>query len=323
MTLAEACALAGAALVGDRVGAVAAIGDASLSSLAGVAVYLENAASVAALSKRGAEASALGLCLTTPTLAEDLDIDAPVATMDAPKAGFARIARALHGEIASGAVADPGGFDAAIDPTARIDASASIGAGAEISAYVVIGPGVEIGPGAKIGANCSIRCATIGADGVIGPGTAIGEPGFGIFADGGRPVRMPHFGMVAIGDRVEIGANCTVDRATVGVTRIGDDTKIDHQFQVAHNVTIGRGCVFAAQSGAAGSATVGDGVVMGGQSGIGDHVVIGDGAQLGSKSGFMRNVPAGEAWGGVPAMPTHLWWRSIMFMQRGGRKKEK
>jgi UDP-3-O-[3-hydroxymyristoyl] glucosamine N-acyltransferase len=112
-----------------------------------------------------------------------------------------------------------------------------------------------------------------------------------------------HIGGCIIGNDVEIGANCTIDRGSVDQTVIGDGTKIDNLVHIAHNVRIGRLCLMAAQVGVAGSTRVGDGVVMAGQVGVGGHVNIGDRVTLTAQAGAVSDVPAGETWGGFPARP--------------------
>ncbi|MEO1013626.1 MAG: UDP-3-O-(3-hydroxymyristoyl)glucosamine N-acyltransferase [Pseudomonadota bacterium] len=307
-------------------------------ALAGGVAFIESERALARLLEligRGASPSVL---IATPALASTLTSKggAPEAmallTCSAPRAAFARVAAALHmsrAEAPDLVYAAPGeaeadiAADAHLDVSARIGPGASIGAGAVIRPNVVIGPGAVIGAGARIEAGAVVTHAYVGEAAIIGANAVVGGAGFGVVEMDGRPTRIPQLGVVRIGDRVEVGAGVGVDRATLGETSIGDDTKIDNLCQVAHNVRIGEGCVIAAHCGIAGSAWIGDGVVIGGHSGIGDHVRIGDGARLGSMSGFMRDVPPGESWGGLPAMPTHLWWRSILFMQRASKPKTK
>ena len=139
---------------------------------------------------------------------------------------------------------------------------------------------------------------------IIHSGTVAGSDGFGFVPDpGGRHRKIPQNGNVVIGNHVEIGANCTIDRAVTGSTSIGDYTKLDNLIQVAHNVHIGRGCFIAAQTGIAGSTVVGDGVVFGGQAGVGGHIVINDGAVIAAKSGVTKDVASGVTVSGNPARP--------------------
>jgi UDP-3-O-[3-hydroxymyristoyl] glucosamine N-acyltransferase len=124
---------------------------------------------------------------------------------------------------------------------------------------------------------------------------------------------------VVIGDDVEIGANSTVDRATIAATRIGSGTKIDNLVQVAHNVTIGRGCLIAAQVGISGSVTIGERVVLAGQVGIADHVAIADDAIVMAQAGVGRDVPARTIVAGYPAVPRERWLRQIRDLHRSPR----
>ncbi len=116
-----------------------------------------------------------------------------------------------------------------------------------------------------------------------------------------------------IGDDVEIGANCAIDRATLEVTRIGAGSKIDNLVQIGHNSEIGPGCVLIGQAGVAGSVTLGAGVMIGGQSGIADHVTIGAGVVIGAKSGVHSDIAEGE-WLGSPALPRERAGRMLAFL---------
>ena len=195
-----------------------------------------------------------------------------------------------------------------IDTTARIDASATIGARAVIGAGVHVGSGARIGDRVALGEGTSIGPNAVVMDDVvigtrvyIGPGSVVGGPGFGFAEIDGRVARMPHVGTVIIEDDVEIGANCTIDRATMGATRIGRGCKLDSLVHVAHNVTIGAGVMIAAQCGVAGSTTIGEGTLMGGQAGVADHVVIAPGSRIAAKSAVMKSVAGKVA--GSPARP--------------------
>jgi UDP-3-O-[3-hydroxymyristoyl] glucosamine N-acyltransferase len=134
---------------------------------------------------------------------------------------------------------------------------------------------------------------------------------------------------VIIQDDVEIGANSTIDRGAIRDTVIGEGTKIDNLVQIAHNVSIGRHCLLAAQVGISGSCTVEDGVIMGGRAGVADHLTIGAGAMLGAGTGLMHDVPPGARWAGSPAKPGKQWLREVATLERlakqsrgGGRDQE-
>lgn len=233
--------------------------------------------------------------------------------------------------VEAGALVEDG---ALLDPSARVEPGAQVGAGARVGAGTVVGRCAVVMPGAKIGQSCVIgqgavifACCTIGDRVVVGPGCILGSDGFGLVQDGPGLRRIPQVGSVLIGDDVELGANCTVDRGTLGPTRIGNGTKIDNLVQVGHNVTIGRFVCIAAQSGLAGSATVKDGAVLGGQVGVADHVTVGSGAQVGAKSGVGTNVSDGARVAGYPAVDVHRWLESVFGWRRVKRllkdKKDK
>jgi UDP-3-O-[3-hydroxymyristoyl] glucosamine N-acyltransferase len=142
---------------------------------------------------------------------------------------------------------------------------------------------------------------------ILQPGCIIGSDGFGFAFDpegegsGPRHYKVPQIGIVVVEDDVEIGANTTVDRATLGATRIGRGTKIDNLVQIAHNVEIGPLCLIVAQVGISGSTKLGMGVVAAGQVGIVGHLEIGDGVRIGAQSGVSNDVAAGETVSGYPA----------------------
>jgi len=184
----------------------------------------------------------------------------------------------------------------------------------------VIGKGASIKEHCRIGANAVIsESCRVGNRVIIGPSTVIGSDGFGFVQNQDRLQKIRQVGIVVIEDDVEIGASCTIDRATLGETRIGCGTKIDNLVQVGHNVQIGKNVVIAAQTGLSGSVKIEDGVVLGGQVGVSDHVVIGKNAQVGAKSGVGTYVAPGERVAGYPAMPIKNWLDSV-FMYRRMRK---
>lgn len=196
-----------------------------------------------------------------------------------------------------------------LDPGVVIGERVVVGAGTTIGAHTVLGPDVCIGRDCSISAGATIAQCTMGDRAIIHPGVRIGQDGFGFAMSASGHLKMPQLSRVIIGNDVEIGANSTVDRGGGRDTVIGDGTKIDNLVQIAHNVRIGRHCVIVAQVGIAGSTVLEDGVGVGGQSAIAGHLHIGQGAQLAAASGLMRNVPAGERWGGMPAKPLREWFR--------------
>lgn len=162
---------------------------------------------------------------------------------------------------------------------------------------VIIGDNCIIHPGVKIYHDCKI-----GNQVTIHAGTVIGSDGFGFApqADGSFK-KVPQIGNVVIEDNVEVGANATIDRATIGSTYIKSGAKLDNLIQVAHNVEIGHSTVIAAQAGVSGSTKIGNGVMIGGQAGIVGHIQIGDGAKINAQSGVSKSIEAGKAVTGSPA----------------------
>jgi UDP-3-O-[3-hydroxymyristoyl] glucosamine N-acyltransferase len=225
------------------------------------------------------------------------------------RAGTAAIGCFVHpaSQIGSGVVLDPG---------VVIGERVVVGAGTTLGAHVVLGPDVVIGRDCSIGPGVTIARCDLGDRVIIHPGVRIGQDGFGFAMGATGHLKVPQLGRVVIGNDVEIGANSTVDRGSGRDTVIGDGTKVDNLVQIAHNVRIGRHCVIVAQVGIAGSTVLEDGVAVGGQSAIAGHLHIGRGAQLAAASRLMRNVPAGERWGGMPAKPLREWLREQVTLTK-------
>lgn len=194
--------------------------------------------------------------------------------------------------------------DAYVGAFAYVGKGARLGKGVKIYPQTYVGENVEIGrdavlyAGARVYHNCRIgsRC-------VIHSGAVIGADGFGFAPTPDGYEKIPQMGIVEIADDVEIGANTTVDRATMGATRVGRGTKLDNLIQIAHNVTIGSHNVFAAQGGVAGSAHIGDWNMIGGQVGVAGHITIGNRNQVGAQSGLHRSMKDGNRLMGTPAIP--------------------
>jgi UDP-3-O-[3-hydroxymyristoyl] glucosamine N-acyltransferase len=235
----------------------------------------------------------------------------PTATGPQPLAGTNGISpeSAIHdaARVESGAIVEPG---AVIGPEAEIGRGTVIGPGA------VIGFGVRIGRDSMIGATATIAHALIGDRVAIHPGARIGQDGFGYVPGASGHLKIPQIGRVIIQDGVEIGANTTIDRGSNRDTVIGEGTKIDNLVQVAHNVLIGRHCLIAGQVGISGSVTIGDFVMIGGNAGIRDHLTIGNGARIAAAAAVHSNIPAGETWGGYPALRVDRWRRQMRAFRR-------
>lgn len=196
------------------------------------------------------------------------------------------------------------GRDVAIGPYVVLGDDVTIGDRARLHAQCVIGDGVQIGEDARLypGVTCYAG-SRLGARVVLHSGARVGSDGFGYVSRDGVHTRVPHVGRCLIGDDVEIGANCTIDRGSIDDTIIGAGTKLDNLVHVAHNVHIGRHCLILAQVGLSGSVHVGDGCIIAGQAGLAGHNRIGDGAIIGAQAGVLGDVPAGETWSGYPARP--------------------
>lgn len=182
-----------------------------------------------------------------------------------------------------------------IDAFVKLGKNVKIGDNVLIHSFVNIGDNVEIGDNTVIFSNVSIYSdCKIGKNCTLHAGTVIGSDGFGFAPQSGNYIKVPQIGNVIIEDFVEIGANCSIDRATMGSTIIRKGVKLDNQIQVAHNVEIGENTVIAAQTGIAGSTKVGKNCMIGGQVGIAGHLTIADGVKIGAKAGILSNVESNE-----------------------------
>ena len=204
-----------------------------------------------------------------------------------------------------------------------------IGAFAYIGKGVKLGKGVSIYPHSYIGDNVVISDNTtiyagvriyhncvIGERCVIHAGAVIGADGFGFAPTENGYEKIPQMGNVVLEDDTEVGANTTIDRATMGSTRIGKGTKLDNLIQVGHNVEIGRNNVFAAQTGIAGSTSIGDGNRVGGQCGFAGHIQIGDNNEFGAQSGIPNNVGSGNRLIGYPAIDARSFAKNLVYIKK-------
>ncbi len=250
-----------------------------------------------------------------------------LVAVDNPSLAFAQ----LLGRFAPPAVADVPG----VAPTAVLGRGVRLGEGVSIQPYAVVEDGVEIGAGTYVGAHGFIGAgSTVGAGCRLYPhvtirersrlgqrvivhsGTVIGSDGFGFETQGGRHVKIPQTGIVQIDDDVEIGANCTIDRARFGRTHVGEGTKIDNLVQIAHNVVVGPHCILVSQVGISGSTKLGRYVTLAGQVGVVGHVEIGDQAVVAAKSGVSKDVPAKAVMFGYPAQPLRDMKESLAYVGR-------
>ncbi|HEX5377302.1 MAG TPA: UDP-3-O-(3-hydroxymyristoyl)glucosamine N-acyltransferase [Phenylobacterium sp.] len=266
-----------------------------------------------------------GACFVPEALASSVPEGCVPLVTRHPQAAYAIAANRLHRPRVH-AGAEPISPDAVFEegvvlaPGVVVGQGAHIGRGTIIGANSVIGPGVAIGRDCVIGSNVSIGFALIGDRVKILSNAVIGEHGFGATAGPTGLIDIPQLGRAILQDGVTIGASSMVDRGAYDDTVMGENTKIDNLVHIAHNVRVGRNCVMAAYTGISGSVTIGDGVQFGGRAGVADHLTIGDGARIGAAAGVLRNVPAGETWGGFPAQPVRQWLREVAWMSKSAAR---
>ena len=251
----------------------------------------------------------------------------PCIEVDDPMKAFLAVRMHLVGEPKPRWVGiDPRSY---VSPTAKIGENVAIYPFAYVGDDTVIGDGVTLHAGAVVGERCQLGHDVIlhanvvlynevilGNRVEIHSGTVIGGDGFGYRLMEGRHVKVPQTGRVEIGDDVEIGANCAVDRATFEATRIGEGSKIDNLVMIGHNNQIGRHNLLCGQVGIAGSCKTGDYVVMAGQAGIKDQIEIGDRVVVGAQAGVHRHLPTGQHVLGSPAIPIREQHRIFQMIAR-------
>lgn len=244
----------------------------------------------------------------------DLEIqERPAIRVRDPYLAVARLLRLFHPSpsfppgvhptavVAKSARIDP---QATILAYAVVDEEAAIGPRAVLFPHVFVGAGSEVGEGSVLYPHVVVREAVrIGRGVIVHAGTVIGADGFGYAFDGARHQKIPQVGRVVIEDDVEIGANVTIDRATLGETVVRRGTKIDNLVQIGHNTVVGADAIIVAQTGISGSCRIGDRVVLGGQVGIGDHVTVGDDVMLGAQSGVPGDIRGAGQYLGTPPRP--------------------
>jgi len=212
-----------------------------------------------------------------------------------------------------------------IGPLVSIGAGVHLGDRVSIGDGSVIGDYVEIGEGSVIHPRVTIYAGVqVGRHAILHSGSVIGADGFGFVFTDGAYEKFPQVGRVEIGDRVEIGANSCIDRAALGVTSIGEGTKLDNMVHIAHNCRIGRHVVIAAQTGLSGGVVVEDYAVIGGQVGIGDKARIESRAVLGSGSGVLTSkiVRGGQVMWGTPARPLKQYLEQLAVLSRLAKKRK-
>jgi UDP-3-O-[3-hydroxymyristoyl] glucosamine N-acyltransferase len=237
-----------------------------------------------------------------------------------PHAGLAAILPRLYPPRAPQCGVSP---DARISPGARLGAGVAAGPFAVVESGCTIGAGTILGAGSYIAEDCEIGGGTvlfpnvtvyersrIGDRVTIHAGTVIGSDGFGYATQDGVHVKVPQVGAVVIEDDVEIGASVTIDRGSIGMTRIGRGTKIDNLVQIGHNVQIGAGCLIVAQVGISGSTRIGAGTIFAGQAGAAGHLRIGSRVTVASKSAVYDDLEDGSFVAGIPALDHRRWKRA-------------
>ncbi|HVO60380.1 MAG TPA: UDP-3-O-(3-hydroxymyristoyl)glucosamine N-acyltransferase [Terriglobales bacterium] len=282
--------------------------------------------------KRLADALASRAAAVITSTCGDRDLVKPILLARQPRLAFALAAKLLFDS--------PHDRQSGIHKTAVIHESAKLGKGVTIEPHVVIEEGVRVGDDTRIGAGSVIGESTtvgehcnfapnvtiypgvvVGNHVIVHGGATLGSDGFGYVRDdsSGRYIKFPQIGRLEIEDDVEIGANSTVDRGALDLTRIGRGTKIDNLVHVGHNVQIGEHVVIAAQTGLSGSAVVEDAVIIGGQVGIADHVRIESGAILGAQSGIpTKKIIRGKGvifWG-TPARPIREYLKELAVLAK-------
>ena len=320
----------GARIVGD--GSTEITGVASVAAARrGDVVFAEDEENLAAAVKSQATAVIAG------TFAETAKTSKALLIVGHPRLAFARAARSLGNNGRQQPGIHP---TAVVHPSAKLGNGVSVGANAVIGQAIIgnrirIGPGCIISDGVDLGEDCEIypnvtiySGSRLGNRVVVHAGAVLGSDGFGYVRDptSGRHEKFPQIGKLEIEDDVEVGANTTIDRGALEVTRIGRGTKIDNLVHIGHNCQFGEDVIIAAQAGFSGSITIENQVVIGGQVGVGEHARIQEGVLLGGQSGVLPKKilrGKGTAFWGTPAKPLHEYLKSLATLARLGKKDKK
>lgn len=328
MTAAGLAALVGGRAVGDAGASVRGVASLDAAGEGDVA-FVEDAKLF------GAAAACRASCVIAPEgAAPELAGVRCVVEAPRPKLAFALAAEALlrpprlpgqvhpTAAVAEGALLGPGVY---VGAGAVVGEGASVGAGTQIHAHCVVGRGVRVGLDCVLRPNVVLyEGVTLGDRVVLHAGVVVGADGFGYVRDAaGVYHKFPQVGAVVVGDDVEVGANSCIDRGALGVTRVGNGTKIDNLVQVGHNVEIGERVVIAAQTGISGSTVIESDAVIGGQVGFGDHARVQSGAVIGSQAGVLPGkIVRPGVWWGTPVQPLEEYKRLNALWGRLPRMRE-
>ena len=245
-----------------------------------------------------------------------------------PKLDFSRAALLLHPRPAGRGIRDPSAVvspEAVVGQQVDLGPHVVVGAGARVGDRCILHPGVVVGERCRIGSDSILHPRVVlypgtelGCRVTLHAGVVLGADGFGYVFDGTSHIKFPQAGGIVIEDDVEIGANTTVDRGSLGMTRIGQGSKIDNLVQIAHNTRIGSAVIIASQTAISGSAVIEDQVVIAGQAGFGEHIRVKKGAVIGGQAGVLpgKVLPGNQVYWGTPARPLREFKRILALLPR-------
>jgi UDP-3-O-[3-hydroxymyristoyl] glucosamine N-acyltransferase len=243
----------------------------------------------------------------------------PLIRVENPRGVFALLSSTFNPAFERAMGIHPSAFvdpTAEVDPAAMIMALAYVGPRAKIGKGTLLYPHSYVGDEAVVGEDCILypnavvqQQCELGDRVILQPGAVIGADGFGFTLVDGAHRKVPQVGKVILGDDVEVGANSTIDRGTLGDTVIGSGTKMDNLVHLGHNAQVGDHCLFVAFSGISGSTKIGKYCTFGGQSATKGHITIGDNCMFGGRSGIIRDIPSGSVMSGFPLQPHREWLR--------------